>query len=107
MKIRSLLRYPKVTGIALAFLSLITGATVLEAADFGTSGWVFAPLLLWLTTVGLPTTAAVVLVATVWGTIAPLFGFWLFCIVASSVAATAQVLSIKALARFAGGFHED
>ncbi len=102
MKIRSFLRYPKATGIAFALCSLIAGATALEAADFGASGWAFAPLLLWLATVGLPTTVAVLLLATVWGTFEPLFGFWAFCLVAAIVAAKLQVLAIRALAHLGG-----
>ncbi len=105
-RIRSFLRYPKATGIAIALFSLIAGATALEAADFGASGWVFAPLLLWLATLGLPTTVAVVLLATVWGTFEPLFGFWVFCLVAAIVGANSQVLAIKALAHLGEGYYE-
>ncbi len=106
MKIRSFLRHPKATGIALALISLIAGAAAVEAAGFGASGWVLAPLLLWLATAGLPTTVAVLLLATVWGTFEPLFGFWAFCLVAAILAAKSEVLAIKALAHFGGGYDE-
>jgi hypothetical protein len=102
MRITALLRYPKVTGTTLAFISLAAGATALEAADFGASGWLVAPLLAWLATVGVPSTVAVLLIAALWGTTAPFYGFWLFCIVAAIAAVVSQVYTIKALTYFAG-----
>jgi hypothetical protein len=107
MKAQIILRYPKVNGAVLALLSLLVGATTLVTADFGASGWVFAPLLLWLATIGLPTTVVVLLLAAVWGTAAPLHGFGLFCILATGLAVGAEVIFLKAVAGIAGGGHEN
>lgn len=107
MKLKSLLHYPKATGTIIALLTLIAGALALEAADFGAPHWLFVPILAWLVTVGLPTTVTVLLLASVWGTTAPLHGFIFFCLTASLLAIVSQVLSIKAVACFAGGHHEN
>ena len=101
------LRYPKATGTILALVSLLFGATVLAAADFGAPGWLFVPLLVWLATIGLPSAVAVLLLAAVWGTTSPLYGLGPFCIAAALLAAGAQVLFVKAMAHFAGGCHEN
>ncbi len=107
MNVQTILRYPKVAGTALAFLSLLVGVVALVAADFGAPGWMFVPLLLWLATLGLPTTIAVLLLAAVWGRAAPLHGFGLFCIVATVLAAGAEVLFVKCAGYLARGCHEN
>ena len=100
------LHYPKVTGTALALFSVSAGAVLLLAADFGAPGWVFVPLVLWLATIGLPSTVAVLLVASVWGTTPPLYGLWIFCLVATLLAVCSHVWTLKAVARLGGGSHE-
>ena len=107
MKLKLLVSYPKATGTIVALLTLIAGALALEAADFGAPRWLFVPILAWLITVGLPTTVTVLLLASLWGTTAPLHGFIFFCLVASLLAIVSQVFSTKALAHFAGGRHEN
>ncbi len=52
--------------VPLWLLTLVLWATALVAADFGLSAWVFVLLFSWLLTVGLPTTLAVVTVASFW-----------------------------------------
>jgi len=47
--------------------SIIAGGTALVLADFGAPLWIFIALGVWLSTVGLPTTLGVVLVASAWG----------------------------------------
>ena len=47
-------------------LSLVAGAGALVLAEFGAPVWVFVLLLGWLVTLGLPTLAAVLLLATFW-----------------------------------------
>lgn len=51
---------------ALCLLSLGVGAGALMLAEFGASAWVFALLLTWLVTIGLPTLMAVLVLATFW-----------------------------------------
>ncbi len=77
------------------------------AADFGAPAWLFIPLLFWLATFGLPSTIAVLLTASVWGTAAPLYGFIPFLVIALLLAVGAQVLAVKMIQRFWGGSHEN
>ena len=51
----------------LSAITLVTGGTVVVLADFGAPVWVFCLLLLWPATVGLPSTLAVLLLASLWG----------------------------------------
>ncbi len=107
MKAQTILRYPKLTGTVLALVSLLVGVTTLVAADFGAPGWVFAPLVMWLATLGLPTTLMVLLLAAVWGTVAPLHGFGLFCILAAGLAVVTEVIFVKVTAYLARRSHEN
>jgi hypothetical protein len=107
MRVNPLLRYPKATGTILAFTSLLAGATALVAADFGAPAWVFVLLLLWLATIGLPSTIAVLMLAALWGTTGPFYGLLFFCIVAAILAIATQVLAVKAVAHFTGGRYEN
>ena len=50
----------------LCVTSLLAGAAALILAEFGAPVWIFVGLLTWLVTVGLPTLAAVVILATLW-----------------------------------------
>jgi len=52
--------------VALWLGTLALGTTALISADFGASAWVFVVLFTWLLTLGLPTTLAVVAVASFW-----------------------------------------
>jgi hypothetical protein len=107
MKAKTILRYPKLAGTALALVSLLVGVTALVAADFGAPGWVFAPLLLWLATLGLPTTLTVLLLAAVWGMAPPLHGFGSFCILAAGLAVGTEVIFVKLAAYLARRSHEN
>lgn len=60
-------RFPKLAAAVTAFPALVAGAGVVILADFGAPLWVFALLLLWPVTVGLPSTLAVLLMAGLWG----------------------------------------
>jgi hypothetical protein len=60
--------------ILTAVVSLLIALVALILADFGAPWWVFAFLLLWMLTVGLPTTLALVLAATCWGRAPGLWG---------------------------------
>ncbi len=90
-------------GAVLALFTFVVGATAIEAADFGAPAWFFVPLLLWLVTIGLPSTVAVWLLAAVWGLTAPLYGFFPFFTIAMLAAVSLQVLSIKAVTHWFGG----
>jgi hypothetical protein len=94
------LGHPKTVGTVLAVISLGVGTAVLLAADFGGAPWVFAPLLLWLLTFGLPTTIAVILTASVWGLPSPFHGLFPFTIVAATLACLAQVGAVRAVNHF-------
>ena len=50
----------------ISLLSLAAGATALVLAEFGAPEWVFVLLLGWLLIPGLPTLAAVLLLASFW-----------------------------------------
>ena len=52
--------------VPLWLLTLVLTAAALISADFGASAWVFVLLFAWLLTIGLPTTLAVVTVASCW-----------------------------------------
>lgn len=66
----------------LSFVSLLAGASALVLAELGAPVYFFLPLLAWLLTAGLPTLAAVLLLASVWP--GPSFG--LFVAVAAVLA---------------------
>ena len=52
--------------VLLCVISLFAGAAAVFLADFGAPVEVFIILLLWLSTLGLPTTCAVLLIAGIW-----------------------------------------
>lgn len=87
------------TGTALAAVSLIAGATAFVAADFGHSAWLFLPLLLWLATIGLPSTLSVLLVAAIWGRCDPFYGFPFFVLVAGTAAVLTQTTAVHLINR--------
>jgi len=73
------------------------GAVVL--ADFGAPWWAFALLLIWLLTIGLPTTLALLLTASLWGRIPGLYGMGGFVICVAALAFVAQALCFAGAAR--------
>ena len=62
--------------VPLWLVTLVLGAIALVSADFGASAWVFVLLFAWLLTIGLPTTLAVMAVASLWsgGGLGPFLG---------------------------------
>ena len=64
--------------VAIWAITLVLGAGAVLGADFGLPTWVLIPALLWLATVGAPTTAGVLLVAWVWGLVPGLNGLGAF-----------------------------
>ena len=81
-------------------ITLVAGATVVILADFGAPGWVFGALLLWLATVGLPSTLAVLLLASLWGRTPWAAGFPGFVIVAALLAWLFQWSALVAWTRW-------
>ncbi len=84
------------------FLSLVAGATAVVLADFGKPVWVFILLGLWLCTLGLPTTLAVLLAAVLWGNV-PLIAtppLWAFMVCAVMLALGFQTGFFFLIARF-------
>ena len=63
----------------LCLLSLIATALSLVFAEFGAPPWVFVVLFAWLLTLGLPTLAAVLVLAGLWQ--GPSFGTYLVTVV--------------------------
>jgi len=80
-----------VTGVTLTVLTLVVGGGALLGADQGAPGWIQVPLLTWLTTFGLPTTAGVLAVAWVWGSAGPLFGLGNYAVFAVLTGGALQV----------------
>jgi hypothetical protein len=73
-------RTPFIKGALLSLATLLIGATALILADFGQPMWVFVPLLAWLATVGLPTSIAVIILASSWGRVPAATGILPFVI---------------------------
>jgi hypothetical protein len=81
MKPSKLFRSALLAGL-LSLLSLVAGAAALVLAEFGAPVWIFVILFAWLLLPGLPTLAAVLLLARFWP--GPSFsGFLLATIVAA------------------------
>jgi hypothetical protein len=69
--------------IAIWAITLVLGGGVLVGADFGLPVWILVPALLWLATVGLATTAGVIVTASIWGVAPGLNGLGAFLCCAS------------------------
>ncbi len=95
-------RHPKVWICSTWLLSLLAGAVALVLADFGKPVWVFILLGLWLCTLGLPTTLAVLLAAALWGNI-PFIAtppLWAFLVCAAMLALGFQTGFFLLISRF-------
>lgn len=100
MKSRARLGHPLIAGTILALISLTAGAGAALAADFGKPAWLIIPLLALLVTAGLPTLAAVLLLASAWGKVRPFYGLEPFLVVAMLLAVLAQSAAIYMLKAF-------
>ena len=67
MIITSIVRWPKIWAFLTAVASLLAGAFAAILAELGRPAWVFVLLGVWLWTIGLPTTLAVLLLVSLWG----------------------------------------
>ena len=96
------IKHPKFWVCLTCFLSLVAGATAIVLADFGKPVWVFILLGLWLCTLGLPTTLAVLLAAALWGNV-PFIAtppLWAFMVCAAMLALGFQTGFFVLIARF-------
>ncbi len=67
MIITSIVRWPKIWAFLTAVASLLAGAFAAILAELGGPAWVFVLLGVWLWTIDLPTTLAVLLLVSLWG----------------------------------------
>ena len=67
MIVENIVRWPKMWAASTASVSLLAGAFAIVLAGFGGPAWVFVVLGIWLWTIGLPTTVAVLLLVSLWG----------------------------------------
>lgn len=98
--ISSIAEHPKTWAVATAMATQLAGAGALLAAEFGAPVIVVVPLLGWLLTIGLPTTLAVLLTASVWGVVPGLRGLGSFLIVAALASWGFEALFFVQLGRF-------
>ena len=75
--------YPKTWGVCTSLATLLAGAACIVLADFGGPAWAFVVLGIWLWTIGLPTTVAVLLLVSLWWeaavSISGSLGFFVVC----------------------------
>lgn len=83
--------WPWLFGLATSAVTLMTWATLGIGANFGIPPALTIPGLLWLMTLGLPTSIGVVLAAALWGRIEPLTGLYGFLALAVVLGLTLQV----------------
>lgn len=94
-----LLRRPVSLALLTSLVSLAIWAGLGLGANFGVSPWLAIPGLLWLATIGLPTSLGVVLAATVWGCVEPCSGLPGFLVLAVALGLTFQTVTFVALGR--------
>jgi len=94
-----LINRPRSTAVVVTVLTLASGAAAFHLAHFGASVWVFAPLFLLLATIGLPTTLAVLLTASLWGRVWFLNGLVPFFVCATVLALAFQIAAFMLLRR--------
>jgi hypothetical protein len=97
--IAALTRHPVWWSAVATLLSLVAAVGALVLADFGAPWWVFALLLAWLLTIGLPTTLALLLTASLWGRIPGLWGMGGFVVCVAVLSFVAQALCFAGVAR--------
>src|SRR5689334_3970742 len=90
---------PMLSAAAIWGISIVVGVTVVLGANSGLPLWVAIPTLLWLATVGLPTTLGVILVASFWGIVPGLSGLSAFLCSAAFTGLVMQTLFHACLAR--------
>ena len=79
-----------VVGVGLWLLSLAAGTASIALGEYGAPLWAIVLLLIWLVTLGAPTTVAVLAIVWYW----PGGSFLLFLGLAAAAALVAQLLSV-------------
>src|SRR5215471_11402824 len=97
---RLITAYPKLTATAIWGVTLLFGGGAVLGANSGLPGWLALPTLLWLATIGLPTTIGVVVMASLWGVAPGLHGLGAFLVCASLAGLAFQTLCHIGLARW-------
>jgi hypothetical protein len=95
------MRRPLVLALFTSAMTLALWAVLGVGANFGMHPVVAVAGLLWLATIGLPTSLGVALAAKVWGRFEPLTGLYGFLGLAVGLGSVFQVIAILALARVA------
>ena len=89
MIVQRIIRRPKTWALLTAVASLCAGTFAIVLAEFGGPAWAFVVLGIWLWTIGLPTTVAVLLLVSLWGetavSISSSLGFFVVCAVILSL----------------------
>jgi hypothetical protein len=99
---RAFLFQPSVLAILTSFISLALWAALGIGANFGVHPVLGVAGLIWLFTLGLPTSLGVALAATIWGHFEPLSGLPGFVWLAAGLGVISQVIAFRALAGVAG-----
>ena len=81
--------------VGLSLASLSAGAGVIVLAEFGVSPWIFAVLLTWLVTLGLPTLVSILLLVRFW----PGPSFAAFVVMSMLLSFLSQFVAISAIRR--------
>jgi len=95
-------RHPVWCSAPATLVSLVAAAGAVVLADFGAPWWVFALLLAWLLTIGLPTTLALLLTATLWGQVPGLWGMGGFVACVAGLSFVAEALCFVGVAKLIG-----
>jgi hypothetical protein len=96
------IRRPLVLALFTSAITLTLWAALGIGANFGVHPVVAMAGLLWLATVGLPTSLGVALAATIWGRFEPLTGFYGFLGLAAGLGLAFQVIAFRVLTGVAG-----
>jgi predicted TIM-barrel fold metal-dependent hydrolase len=88
--------------LGVAAVTLAIWAALGIGANFGVHPVLATAGLLWLATIGLPTSLGVVLAATIWGRFEPLTGFYGFLWLAAGLGIAFQVITFRLLAGVGG-----
>ncbi len=99
MRFLTLLRHPLFLGLLTGTISLAVWAGLAIGSNFGISSALAAAGLIWLATMGLPTSMGVAISATVWGRVEPFVGLPGFVVLASVLGLTFQTVTFVGLGR--------
>jgi hypothetical protein len=101
MRFMNLLRSPIPLALLTGTISLASWAGLGLGSNFGLNSALATAGLIWLATIGLPTSMGVALAATVWGRVEPFVGLPGFVALAGALGLAFQVVTFVALGRLA------